>query len=93
MLFLHLILFPHAEGRVFVCRLVAAEDMRMAEYELFDDAGYYVGACEGALFLLHDRVECRLKENIAALLLYAVVVAAVDGVDEFVGLLNHVLLD
>ena len=55
------VLFPDGESFCIVTCAVAAEDVGMAENQLFDNAGYCVRAVEIAGLLLQNGMERRLQ--------------------------------
>ena len=74
-------------------RLTVAEHVRVATDELVVEVAADIGKGELARVLGDLRVEQHLHEHVAELLAQVRGIAGLDGVDDLVGLLDHVLLD
>ena len=62
----------------------------MAADHLVADRGNHVAECEAALFFRHPRVEDHLQQQVAEFILQRMQVIAIDGIDDFIRLLDRV---
>src|ERR1700721_569768 len=86
-------LLPVAQDRIGVGSLHACKDMGMAANELCVEIGRYIVDSEVACFGGHLRVEEHLQQEIAELILQIGPRAALNGVEDLVGLLQGVAFD
>ena len=89
-LFRRLDLLPVGPDLIDILHLDIAENMRMAAYQLVRDLPRHALEIERAALARQLAMKNHLQEQVAQFFRHFVVVAAVDGVDQFIDFLDGV---